>query len=59
MEQKGVTDDMLIQILDVVQIASIVEREGGFDAEKDWKDVLAGGDKQRIAVSFFDFYIMF
>jgi ATP-binding cassette subfamily D (ALD) long-chain fatty acid import protein len=37
--------------MEVVQISNIVEREGGFDAEKDWKDVLAGGDKQRIAMA--------
>jgi ATP-binding cassette, subfamily D (ALD), peroxisomal long-chain fatty acid import protein len=33
----GVTDSDLLKILKVVQIDGIVEREGGFDAEKDWK----------------------
>ncbi|KAI8902066.1 ABC transporter transmembrane region 2-domain-containing protein [Globomyces pollinis-pini] len=51
MKQKGVTDQDLIDILEIVQIGGIVEREGGFDVEKDWKDVLAGGDKQRIAMA--------
>ncbi|KAJ3116602.1 hypothetical protein HDU96_009261 [Phlyctochytrium bullatum] len=51
MKAKGITDDQLREILAVVQIASIVDVHGGFDAEKDWKDVLAGGDKQRIAMA--------
>ncbi|KAJ1550489.1 hypothetical protein HK096_006666 [Nowakowskiella sp. JEL0078] len=51
MKNKGVQDFDLLEILKIVQIGSIVEREGGWDAEKDWKDVLAGGDKQRIAMA--------
>ncbi|KAJ3287241.1 hypothetical protein HK104_008710 [Borealophlyctis nickersoniae] len=51
MEAKGVTDADLQTMLQIVQVGSIVEREGGWDAEKDWKDVLAGGDKQRIAMA--------
>lgn len=48
MIQRGVTDDALHKILEVVEIGSIVEREGGWDSERDWKDVLSGGDKQRV-----------
>jgi ATP-binding cassette, subfamily D (ALD), peroxisomal long-chain fatty acid import protein len=51
MIEKGVTDEDLIKILTIVQIGGIVEAEGGFDVEKDWKDCLAGGDKQRIAMA--------
>ncbi|TPX51645.1 hypothetical protein SeLEV6574_g00168 [Synchytrium endobioticum] len=51
MNARGVTDAQLIECMSVVEIAHVVEREGGFDAEKDWKDVLAGGDKQRIAMA--------
>ena len=51
MIQKGVTDDQLVEMLKIVHIGGIVEREGGFDIEKDWKDCLAGGDKQRIAMA--------
>lgn len=51
MKKKGVTDDQLVEMLEIVQIGGIVEREGGFDVEKDWKDCLAGGDKQRIAMA--------
>lgn len=51
MIKRNVTDEDLIKILTVVQIGGIVEAEGGFDVEKDWKDCLAGGDKQRIAMA--------
>lgn len=50
MLEKGVSDDDLLDILDVVQIAGIVTREGGFGIEREWGD-LSGGDKQRIAMA--------
>jgi ATP-binding cassette, subfamily D (ALD), peroxisomal long-chain fatty acid import protein len=28
---------------------NVVEREGGWDAAREWRDALSGGDKQRIA----------
>lgn len=43
------TDDDLLKILKVVQIEHIVEREGGWDAEKEWAIALSGGDKQRVS----------
>lgn len=51
MKAKGVSDDDLLEMMSIVQIGGVVEREGGFDVEKDWKDCLAGGDKQRIAMA--------
>ncbi|CAG8562276.1 9546_t:CDS:2, partial [Racocetra fulgida] len=42
-----VYDQDLQEILNVVQLNSIVDREGGWDKEREWKDVLAGGDKQK------------
>lgn len=50
MIKKGVSDDDLLEILHLVQIAGIVNREGGFDVEREWTD-LSGGDKQRIAMA--------
>ncbi|THH21005.1 hypothetical protein EW146_g462 [Bondarzewia mesenterica] len=44
-----VTDDDLLRILSIVQMDNIVEREGGWDIAKEWRDALSGGDKQKIA----------
>ncbi|KAI8620916.1 ABC transporter transmembrane region 2-domain-containing protein [Chytriomyces sp. MP71] len=52
MTARGVTDADLLSILSTVQILNIVNANtDGLDAERDWKDVLAGGDKQRIAMA--------
>ena len=45
----GVTDDDLLEVLSIVQMESVVEREGGWDAAREWRDTLSGGDKQKIA----------
>ena len=49
MKKRGVTDDDLLDILAVVQMEGVVEREGGWDAAREWRDALSGGDKQKIA----------
>lgn len=51
MKKQGLTDDKLIEYLGRVQLAYLVEREGGLNAVADWLDVLSGGEKQRVAVS--------
>lgn len=51
METKGTTDDDLIKILEVVEMAHMVEREGGWDVVREWRDALSGGDKQRVAMA--------
>jgi len=44
----GRTDAELMKILEAVHLAYVPEREGGLGACKEWKDVLSGGEKQRI-----------
>ncbi|PKY08845.1 peroxisomal long-chain acyl-CoA transporter, ABC superfamily [Aspergillus campestris IBT 28561] len=51
MRAKGITDTDLYEILSIVEIASVVDRPGGWDAEEEWRDVLSGGLQQRIAMA--------
>ncbi|KAF8832643.1 hypothetical protein HHX47_DHR1001920 [Lentinula edodes] len=44
-----ITDDDLFKVLKVVQMENVVEREGGWDSIREWRDALSGGDKQKIA----------
>lgn len=43
------TDSHLLEILAKVQMESIVQREGGWDAAREWREALSGGDQQKIA----------
>lgn len=51
MHARGITDSGLLDILRLLDLDQIVDREGGWDAVKEWRDCLAGGDKQRIAMA--------
>ena len=51
MLSKGITDTDLYDILSTVEITSVVDRPGGWDAEEEWRDVLSGGLQQRIAMA--------
>lgn len=49
MRDRGVGDADLLSVLSVVQMDGIVEREGGWDATREWRETLSGGDQQKIA----------
>lgn len=42
------TEKELLEILAAVHLAYLPEREGGWTAKKEWRDVLSGGEKQRV-----------
>lgn len=42
------SDEDILRILERVNLKYLPEREGGLGALKEWKDVLSGGEKQRL-----------
>lgn len=51
MHEGGESDAGLQKILDAAHLGYLPQREGGWDARKEWKDVLSGGEKQRMAMA--------
>jgi len=45
MKANGHSEQDLVEILTHVRLEYLVDREGGFDKENDWNDVLSGGEK--------------
>ena len=48
MRESGKSDADLQRVLDDARLGYLVAREGGWDTRKEWKDVLSGGEKQRM-----------
>lgn len=46
----GYTEEILFDLLKEVKLEYLVDREGGWDKENDWNDILSGGEKQRMAM---------
>lgn len=51
MREAGRRDQELRHVLEEVRLGYLPDREGGWDARKEWKDVLSGGEKQRMAMA--------
>lgn len=51
MRDAGRSDAELARVLDDVRLSHLPGREGGWDARKEWKDVLSGGEKQRMGMA--------
>ncbi|KAL8806147.1 MAG: hypothetical protein Q9182_001548 [Xanthomendoza sp. 2 TL-2023] len=49
MRESGRTERDLKSVLEAVRLGYLPDREGGWDTRKEWKDVLSGGEKQRMA----------
>lgn len=51
MRVKGITDQDLLGYLKAVDIAQLIDRPRGWDAEDEWRDVLSVGLQQRVAMA--------
>ncbi|KAJ7434747.1 ABC transporter transmembrane region 2-domain-containing protein, partial [Mycena galericulata] len=49
--RSGKTEADLMEILEMVFLAYLPEREGGWSTRKEWRDVLSGGEKQRMGMA--------
>jgi len=49
--ESGKTEKDLVNILEAVHLGYLPEREGGWETRKEWRDVLSGGEKQRMGLA--------
>ncbi|KAJ3512874.1 hypothetical protein NMY22_g15209 [Coprinellus aureogranulatus] len=49
--KSGRTEEELQEILESVFLGYLKEREGGWETRKEWRDVLSGGEKQRLGLA--------
>lgn len=51
MRERGRRDIELKRVLEEARLGYLPDREGGWDTRKEWKDVLSGGEKQRMGIA--------
>ncbi|KAK5243855.1 ATP-binding cassette long-chain fatty acid transporter pxa1, partial [Cryomyces antarcticus] len=51
MRAAGRRDHELGAVLEEARLGYLPDREGGWDTRKEWKDVLSGGEKQRMGIA--------
>jgi ATP-binding cassette subfamily D (ALD) long-chain fatty acid import protein len=51
MKDAGRRESGLLHVLEEAKLGYLPDREGGWDTRKDWKDVLSGGEKQRMGIA--------
>ncbi|KAK7744127.1 ATP-binding cassette long-chain fatty acid transporter pxa1 [Cytospora paraplurivora] len=51
MRDKRKSEYDLKKVLEAARLGYLPDREGGWDTKKEWKDVLSGGEKQRMAIA--------
>lgn len=49
--ETNVPDELILEVLDELGLASVVQRLGGLDAEQDWDDVLSLADQHMLSVA--------
>jgi len=49
--KNGGTDQKLTDVLAAVNLQDVLIREGGWDSNRNWKDLLSGGEKQRVGLA--------
>jgi ATP-binding cassette subfamily D (ALD) long-chain fatty acid import protein len=52
--ESGTTEEELMGILEAVFLKYLPDREGGWLTRKEWRDVLSGGEKQRVGIGCVD-----